>query len=560
MTAVDIAIRGGTIIDGTGSPRFRGDVGIAGGRIAEIGHVGDAVLDVDATDRIVAPGFVDVHTHYDAQVMWDPTLSPSPGHGVTTAVIGNCGFGIAPTRPAHRSLIIGTLERVEGMDANALTAGLDDWGFESFPEYLDAIQRAQPLINVAALVGHTPIRLYVMGADAMERAATEDEMAAMQSLVREAMVAGAIGIATSSAPNHVGYLGKPVPSLFATHEEFLRLADPLGELERGVMQITIGAGFNFSGMSEIAQRTGRPVCWAALVTAEDGSQRHRRNLDISHQMRDAGIPVYPQVSCRPVQFEVSFAQPYIFESMSLFRDVSSADHEGRRLIYADPTFRERFARAIREGHDGVFKPSWERAVVSVHAADPSLEERTVADIARERGDDPSNVALDLSLQTDLQTRFRFALLNVNETEVGHLLRDPIGVLGLSDAGAHASQLCDAGFSTHLLGHWVRELEVLTLEEAVRMLTSRPAEVYGLTDRGLLAPGRPADVVIFDPVSVQAGPLRRVADLPGGGERLVSDGMGIDAIFVNGKMIDASGASASRHGELLRGGHGGTGPR
>ena len=555
MPALEIAIRGGTIIDGTGSPRFRGDLGIVDGRIAAMGDVGDAVLDLDATDRIVAPGFIDVHTHYDAQILWDPSLSPSPSHGVTTAVIGNCGFGIAPTRPEHRSLIIGTLERVEGMDAEALRAGLDDWGFESFPEYLDAIERTQPLINVAALVGHTPIRLFVMGPEAMERAATEAEIAAMKALVREAMLAGAVGIATSSAPNHVGYQGKPVPSLFAAHEEFLGIADPLGELGRGLMQITIGAGFNFRGMSEVAQRTGQPVCWAALVAAEDGSDSHRRHLDISHQLQDAGIPVYPQVSCRPVQFEVTFGQPYIFESMSLFRGISKGDHQERMRIYADPRFRADLARALREGHDGVFKPSWARAVVSMHPADPALEERTVADIARERGVDPTYLALDLSLETDLRTRFRFALLNVNEEEVGHLLRDPVGVLGLSDAGAHASQLCDAGFSTHLLGHWVRDLGVLTLEEAVRMLTARPAEVYGLVDRGLLATGRPADVVVFDPSSVQAGPLRRVNDLPGNGERMMSEGIGIDAVFVNGKSIDPSGGSGAGPGELLRAGRG-----
>jgi N-acyl-D-amino-acid deacylase len=559
----DIKITGGTIVDGTGSPGRAGDVGIAGGRVVALGDApAEATVTIDAPGRVVAPGFVDIHTHYDAQVMWDRLLSVSPWHGVTTVVMGNCGFGVAPTRPHHRNLIARTLEKVEGMSYDALAAGMGDpWSFETFPEYLDAVEDRQPAINVAAMVGHTPVRLYVMGEEATERAASPEEVASMRAIVLEAVEAGAVGLATSMSPTHVGFEGRPVPSRSATFEEISELASALGEAGEGIMQATVGRGLFFNQFAEITRRTGRPVTWTALLTGGGAPGSHRTMLERSAALQAEGLAVFPQASCRPLTFEFTLEQPFIFESMALFHEVSAADHEGRLRIYGDADFRARFREQTggQANNDGVFKAAWAQTVVSWFPPDPTLEERCVADLAAEAHVDPADLVLDLSLETGLAARFRMAVLNTDENDVAEVLTDPHTVLGLSDAGAHASQLCDACFSTHLLGHWTRDRDVLTIEQAVHMLTQRPADVFGLTDRGLLAVGRPADVVVFDPATVGASALRRVNDLPTGAERLVADAFGIDAVLVNGTVIrrdgvDTRGADGPLPGRLLRHGH------
>ncbi len=559
----DLVIRGGTVMDGTGAPGRRADVAIRGGRVVEIGELGaargSARQALDAEDRVVAPGFVDIHTHYDAQIFWDRMLSISPWHGVTTVVMGNCGFGLAPTRPEHRGLVVRTLEKVEGMSAAALEAGLGaDWPFESFPEFLNAVEERGSAINVAAFVGHTPLRLYVMGEESTERAATPDEIARMRAIVEEAVLAGAIGFATSKAPTHVGYGGRPVPSRAAELEEIRALAGALGKLGRGILQATVGRGFWFDEFEAIARETGRPVTWTALLAGMGGPGSHRGLLARSAKLLDSGVPVHPQVACRPLNFEFQFKEPFVFESMSLFRPVSAADFEGKQRIYRDPEFRRAFAEKTAAGETGALGASWERTVIAWSPTDPSLEERNVAELARERGVAPSDLALDLSLASKLGARFRMAVVNIDEDEVEELLQSPYTILGLSDAGAHASQLCDACFSTHLLGHWVRERQALRLEEAVRMLTSRPSEVFGITDRGRLAEGLPADVVVFDPETVGASGLRRVSDLPAGADRLVADARGIDAVIVNGVVVRRAGADAvdptgPLPGRTLRGG-------
>jgi N-acyl-D-aspartate/D-glutamate deacylase len=556
----DLVIRGGTIVDGTGAPGARGDVGIRDGRIAALGDApGSAPRTLDASDRVVAPGFVDIHTHYDAQVLWDRMLTISPWHGVTTVLIGNCGFGVAPTRPEHRGLILRTLEKVEGMSLDALEAGIgDDWPFETFPEYLDALERLGTAINVAALIGHTPLRLYVMGEEAVERAATSDEIARMRAIVREAVAAGAAGFATSRAPTHVGYAGKPVPSRLADAAEIGEIARALGDVGSGIVQATAGPGLFFDEFTEITRSTGRPLTWTALLAGMMGPGSHRFMLERSSDLLRQGIPVTPQVACRPLNFDFDLAEPFLFESVPMFAPVSAADREGKKRIYAEPAFRAQLREMFDGGQAGIFRASYDRMFVSSCPPHPELEERSIVDVARERGAHPADLMLDLSLESDLRARFRMAVVNFDEDEVAELLTSRDTVLGLSDAGAHASQLCDACFSTHLLGHWVREKGTLTLEEAVRMLTSRPAEVSGLRDRGLLAPGRPADVVVFDPATVGASKLRRVRDLPAGADRLVADARGIDAVVVNGVVVREGGGDAvdpagPLPGRLLRGG-------
>jgi N-acyl-D-aspartate/D-glutamate deacylase len=558
----DLVVRGGTIVDGTGRPGVRGDVGIRGGQIAALGEVkGRAAQTVDAGGLVVAPGFVDVHTHYDAQVMWDRMLTISPWHGVTTVVMGNCGFGVAPTRPDHRGLIMRTLEKVEGMSLDALETGLGQaWPFETFPEYLDAVERRGTALNVAVLLGHTPLRLYVMGEDATERPATPDEIARMRAIVREAIDAGAIGFATSKAPTHIGYAGKPVPSRAATFAEVEALAGALGEAGRGILQATVGRELFFKEFETLARATGRPVTWTALLAGMMGPGSHRELLEKSRALVKQGLQVVPQVTCRTLNFEFQLKEPFIFESMSVFKPISVADHAGKVRLYADPDFRRAFKESFDRPRKGaVFAGlSWARTWISWYPPDPSLEERMVSEVAAERGVDPTDLVLDLALATNLDARFRMAVFNHDEAEVIELLTEPDTVLGLSDAGAHASQLCDACFSTYLLSRWVREKQAIALPEAIRMLTSRPAEVFGITDRGRLATGLAADVVVFDSATVGASKLRRVHDLPAGADRLVADASGIEAVIVNGTIVRRAGRDAvapdgALPGALLRNG-------
>jgi len=556
----DLLIRGGTLVDGTGAPARRGDLAIRGGRIAAVGEIaGSAGRVVDADGAIVAPGFVDVHTHYDVQIFWDRMLTISPWHGVTTVVMGNCGFAVAPTRPAHRDLILRTLENVEGMSLEAIRAGIGEaWPFETIPEYLNAIESRGSAINVAALIGHTAVRLYVMGDDSTERAATAEEIARMRAIVAEGLRAGAIGFATSKSPTHVGYAGRPVPSRAAELDEIEALASCLAEVDHGVMQATIGSGFFLDEFAAIQRRTGKPVSWTALLGGMLGPDGHRYILERSAALQAEGVRVVPQVSCRPLNFEFQFKAPFPLESMPLFKRVSEADFAGKKRIYADPEFRS----AFRERMNGsLLAGSFADMVISEYAPEPNLAEQPLGRVAEERGVHPVDLALDLSLATELEARFRLAVLNTDAAITAELLTHPSTMLGLSDAGAHASQLCDACAPTELLGTWVRDKGVLSMEEAVRRLSAQAADVFGITDRGRLAPGLAADVTIFDPRTVGCSPLRRVRDFPAGADRLVSDATGIRAVIVNGVLIRSEGRDAvdvegPLPGRLLRRGQAG----
>ncbi|MBF6559058.1 MAG: amidohydrolase family protein [Candidatus Binataceae bacterium] len=559
----DLKITGGTIIDGTGKPGFAGDLAIKDGKIAAVGEVkGTAQNTIEAKGRVVAPGFVDIHTHYDAQLLWDRMMTISPWHGVTTVVMGNCGFSVAPTRPEHRGLIMRTLEKVEGMSLEALEGGLGyDWPFETFEQYLDTIERRGTAINCAAQIGHTALRMYVMGEEATERQATADEIAKMRAIVKNAINAGAIGFATSKAVTHVGYGGKPVPSRKAHLNEIKELIGALGEAGKGVVQTAVGRELFLSEMAEIARETGVPITWTALLAGATGSNDgHRRMLAQSEELARQGLAITPQVACRPLNFELTFKEPFIFEGMSsVFAPISAAPDVAAKIrIYQDPEFRAKFKAKAGSGADVKYHDRWERAWVSYCPNQPELDERNVAEIARERGVDPIDFVLDLSIANNLEARFRFAIFNYDEGEVLNLLQSPSTVIGLSDAGAHASQLCDACYSTYLLGHWVHERKAITLERAVWMLTARPAQVFNISDRGRLERGLAGDVVIFDPDKIGAGRLRRVRDLPAGADRLVSDASGIDSVIVNGTLIRREGqdtvdAAGALPGRLLRNG-------
>jgi N-acyl-D-amino-acid deacylase len=535
----DLKISGGTIFDGTGNPGVTGDVAIKSGKIAAIGAVrGDAARTVDAAGLAVTPGFVDIHTHYDAQILWDRMLTISPWHGVTSVVFGNCGFGVAPTRPEHRGLIMRTLEKVEGMSFDALEGGLGyDWPFESFPQYLDAVERRGAAINFGALIGHTPVRLYVMGEDSTERAATAAEIARMRTIVREALAAGAVGFATSKAFTHVGYLGKPVPSRFADWNEIEALTSTLGESGSGIVEVTPGTGLMYDEFAQIVRGNGRPITFA-MVGGAGGPGAHRRGMQRAHELIGQGLQLVPQVIGRPVVNEVCFKDPFVFEGMA---------------------FRRIFKEHVAAGKGPLMQRwNYDQTWITYCPTEPRLEGRTLGEVMRERGKDAVDLTLDLAIASRLEARFLISLFNNDENDVAELLTDRATVMGLSDAGAHMSQLCDACSYTHLLGHWVREKNLVPLEEAVRMITSRPAEVFGLKDRGVLKVGAPADVTAFDPTTVGASRLRRVNDLPRNSARLVADAIGVELVVVNGVPIrhhgkDVIDPEGTLPGKLLRGG-------
>ncbi|MCS5674150.1 MAG: amidohydrolase family protein [Actinomycetota bacterium] len=550
----DLKITGGTIVDGTGASRYLGDLGIKDGRIVAMGDApAEAQRSIDATGRIVAPGFVDIHTHYDAQVLWDPLVSCSPWHGVTTIVMGNCGFSVAPTRPEHRDLIMRTLENVEGMSVEALRAGLGDWGFETFPEYLDALDANGCAVNMAAMVGHTAVRMYVLGEEATEREATEGEIARQRELVTEALEAGALGFATSRASTHVGYEGRPVPSRLATSEEIIEIAQALGDVG-GIMQATQGRGLSHDEFARVAETTGANVSWTALLASTLGPGSHLKDLEKAHALADRGLPVFPQVAVQPVQFEMSWKAPFIYEGMRVFQPVAQSDFEGRKAYYADRDWREQFKD--KAGNGGKIGDRWARTEITWFPPDPSMEGKNVQVLADELGQDPVDVMLDMALDADLDMRIVQDVVNHDRDEIDELLHDPTTVIGLSDAGAHASQLCDAKYSTEFLSTFVRERESFDVEQAVHMLTQRPAQIFGIEDRGTLSDGGWADVVVFDMENVGHEGKRRVYDLPAGADRLISDATGIDAVVVNGTIIrqhgeDAVSAESSLPGKLLR---------
>lgn len=561
----DLKIAGGEIVDGSGAARRRGDVGVKDGHIVALGDAtGTAAKTLDATGMIVSPGFVDIHTHYDAQVLWDPMLTISPWHGVTSVVVGNCGFGVAPTRPEHRDLVLRTLERVEGMSLAALKAGIgEDWPFETFPEYMDALER-QPLgINVAVMVGHTPVRLSVMGDDATTRAATPAEVAAMKRIVAEAMSVGAVGFATSVSKVHIGYSGRPVPSRLADFGEMLEMADAVGKSGHGIIHYNVGRDPRWNEYEQLHGKSGRPVIWTALLAGSLGPNSHRPQLQKSSELIARGLPIFPQGACRPIQIEFDFRSPVVFDTFASFERLrAAANDDARRAVYADKGFRERVkAQLSGRGPDdqwfmgkeaeGDSRREMFRNLVISSAPDGTLIERRLFDVARERGIDPADLMFDLAGE-DLRIRLRADVLNFAEDEVREIVQDPNVLIALGDGGAHMSQLCDACYATHLLGHWVRDEKAITLERAVHQLTQRPADIFGLTDRGRLAIGLPADIVVFDPATVGAGKLERVNDLPAGEDRLISRPRGIVAVVVNGVPLPPPGIVPERpSGKLLR---------
>jgi N-acyl-D-amino-acid deacylase len=545
----DLVIRGGTVFDGTGAPGRAADVAVSGGLITEIGANLQGARELDASGCAVAPGFIDIHTHYDAQVFWDPALRPSSYHGVTTVVAGNCGFTIAPTRPEHHDIIVRTLENVEDMDPATLAAGVS-WDFETFPQYLESIRRRGTLLNFTAYIGHSALRLYVMGDAAYERAATGEETARMCQLVREAIDAGAAGFSTSFSYAHRGVDGKPVPSRFAEADEVEALFLATGEAGKGVVLITPGKQCTYADVYAWQPRVGRPFTYP-LFAAPGG--RHLEPVELHEQGLARGAQVWPQVTPRPLTMQFTLADPYSLNTGTVFGELLQGDREARIAAYRDPDWR---ARAAEDLELSPMKPRWETFEVSESERFPELEGRRVTDLARERECRPLDVMCELALAEDLKTRFRAYIANDDVEAVGQLLTHEHVALGLSDAGAHVDQLCDAPLPTDLLGTWVRERRVMPLAQAVRKLSGEPADMFGFVGRGYLREGYSADVCVFDPQTVGTGPTRRVRDFPADGERLTAEEpSGVQHVLVNGTPIRRDGSQVAlaalpgRHPEI-----------
>lgn len=555
----DLVIENAQIVDGLGGPTQHGAIAVKDGRIVTVGEEPGAAQDrVDARGAVIAPGIIDLHTHYDAQLTWDAFATPSPSNGVTTVVIGNCGFTIAPSKPEHRDLNARNLAVVEGMPLESLQAGID-WDFESYPEYLDCLQRKGMVPNVASFCGHSSVRVNVMGEDAMKRAATPGEVARMKQIVGEAIDAGAIGFATSTLEQHNGINGTPMPSRFADEHEMMELTGTLGEKGKGVFMLTKGMTSTVPWLESISQRNGRPVMICAMFTDPNDPERVVREFSEIADARKRGHELWGQVASYPLGMEFSLALPYPLHALIAWRPAMESLGTPRYLeLFADRSFREAVKAEARTTSVPVRFSYHSFKLMRVEdVPDPKFADlvgKMVVDLARDAGKDPFDWLFDHAIDGGLETVFDCKLFNIDDDRVRDLLVDPYSALGLGDAGAHLSFLCDAGFGLHLLGHWVRERGDLTLEQAVQMLTSRLADAYRISDRGRLVPGAHADILMFDPETVGRGNKQRVADLPAGASRVDIPPNGVLGVWVNGKrVVDENGrlADCGKPGELIR---------
>ncbi len=555
----DLVIRDAEIHDGAGSAPVYGDLGVTAGRIAAIGRgLGAAKETVKAGGLALAPGIIDGHTHYDAQITWDPFVDPSPALGVTTAILGNCGFTIAPCKPQDRDLTMRHLTHVEGMSLDALRAGIR-WEFESFPQYLDMLQRLGVGPNVACFSGHSSIRTWVMGEEATERTATDEEIARMAALVREGMAAGAVGFATSTAEAHNGEGGTPMPSRLADDKELRALVRAMGDSGRGVYMLTKGSKTTIPYLEELAVEARRPVVIAALFHSNTNPTAAFTWLEQVNAARSRGRELVAQTSCCPLSMDFTFRSPYLFESMESWKPAMAAHgDEALKKVYRDPSWRAAVKREIEASRGRlVFNGEWDKLFVveAARAENRKLEGATLAQLAAAARKEPLDFILDFALSEDLGTQFVAQLLHNDEKAVGRILADPNTHISLSDAGAHLTFFCDAGFGLHLMGHWSRELGVLDLPQAVHRLTGQPARLFGLKGRGLLREGHAADLMLFDPKTVARGPRRRAHDLPAGAARLTASAVGLHGVWINGtKTADEKGFCidpAARPGTVLR---------
>jgi N-acyl-D-aspartate/D-glutamate deacylase len=561
----DLVIKNGMVIDGSGLPRYRADIGVRRGRIATIGRIQERAREViDADGHVVAPGFVDGHTHMDAQVFWDPLGTSSCFHGITTAVMGNCGFTLAPCAAADKHLVIRNLQRAEDIPPEAMEAGID-WRWTTFPEFLDCLEALPKGINYAGYIGHSALRTYVMGERAFEQPAGETDLRAMERELRDAIRAGAVGFTTSRSPSHETPDGRPVASRVATWDELRRLVAVLGQLNAGIVELA-GEGVDRAPgdpglrdyhvrLRELAVESGRPITFG-VFSRRGVPDVWRAYLALLDETAAAGGRMFAQVHSRSLSALLSFRTQLPFDRLPVWKELRTLPLAEQRQRLRNPELRRRLVEAseVRDGHRPVgteARPAdYDWLFVFDTVAGPH---RTVAEVARERGQHPAETMIDLALEKDLDLFFLQPLANEDQDYALELMRHPRTVTTFSDSGAHVSQLMDSSLQTHVLSHWVRAKQAFTLEQAVRMLTLVPATLWGFADRGLIREGMAADLVVFDPDTVGAEMPQVVDDLPAGARRLVQRARGIAATVVNGEVLLRDGKhTGALPGELLRG--------
>lgn len=554
----DLLIHNALIADGSGEEPYLGSLAVKDGRIAAVGpHVaGEARESVDAQGLVLMPGIIDGHTHYDAQITWDPFVDPSPANGVTTVVMGNCGFTIAPCRPEHRDLTMRNLTHVEGMSLDALRTGIR-WEFETFPQYLNMLERTGVGVNVAAFVGHSSVRTYVMGPDASSRAATDAEIARMASVVRESLRAGAVGFSSTTNEPHNGEGGIPMPSRLADERELRALTGVLGEAGRGVFMTTKGACTSIAEIEALALANNRPTLVSGFLHNPANPTRASGFLAEIAEARGRGAQMWGEVSCCPLTMDFTLESAYMFEGFPAWQPAMTCQNlDELTSVYRDPAFRVAVKQDLVDLRGKrAFNSEWHKLQV-LEVATPEhakWEGRSIAEIAEETGQDPLDALLELGLSEGLQTRFTATLLNSDDAAVAKLIADPNNYVTLSDAGAHLSFFCDAGFGLELLGKWVRDLRTVKLGEAVRKLTTQPADIFGLPQRGRLRAGFWADLLLFEPSTVGRGQAYRAQDLPAGAIRVVRPAKGVSGVWINGQRIVQSERVITHHkpGQVLR---------
>ena len=532
--AYDLLIKHGTVVDGTGRPRYEANIGVVDGRITEIGGKIDSTARrvIDASGLIVAPGFIDPHTHYDAQICWDPLLSCSSWHGVTSVVMGNCGVGIAPCRPDLHEIVTWDLVNVEGIPFEVLSRGIN-WGWVSFPEFMQAAAQRHSGVNLAFLAPLTPFRHFVMGEESMERAATAGELAQIKTLLREALIAGAVGFSTTNTLQHVGYRGRPLACRLADTNEMTAYAGVLKELGRGLIEIALtrSAGMlsddEYQLLDLLLTESGRPVTWLSARSEE--TLRKAEPL-----IKRGGIC---QLRCTPTVFEFNLKSPALLMAAlsPTWTKVFNLPIEDQKKLYTSDGFRDGFAADLKRPRAG--RLDWQRFMID-RVASPSLkvcEGKSVAEIAHKRGEEPLHCFLNIAIEDDLQTWF--VITFAEEERISRFVADSRLMIGLSDGGAHVGEHCDAHYPTYLIGTWSRDKQLLSLEHAVKRLTSEPADLFGIADRGRLTPGMAGDFAIFDYNTINSAPRQHaVRDLPGGGLRFVTAAHGIEYTIVNGEVL------------------------
>jgi N-acyl-D-aspartate/D-glutamate deacylase len=553
----DLLIKNGRIIDGSGRPAFHGDVAVAKGKIVEMGRLnGGARQVIEADGRVVAPGFVDNHCHYDAQVIWDPLCTFSCHHGATTVIIGNCSLALAPVKSEAREKLAGMLSFVEAIPMDVLQAGVP-WTWESFPQYMSAIGQRLG-VNVGTLVGHSAVRLYAMGEDCSERPATDAELAAMRALVREALEAGALGLSITRNMNHFDIVGKRIPAACAPESELFALADVLRDVGTGVIQCGGGTNPELKDrlLSRIAETCGRPVMYNTLLENARQPGRWRTHLAHVEETARQGTRAIPLCNPGSIVNRFTMKNCQVFRSMPTWLPVLQAPDAEKMRAYRDPAMRAKLRAEVDAPltPDSTFSKRWDlmRVEEPQLAANKALAGKSLAEIAQAQGKHPLDALLDLAVEEDLNTAFSLGEINCDIEAVGEILRSPYAVVGLSDGGAHVQFNSNVSNPTRLLGFWVREKGIMSLEHAVRRLTFDSASAFGIYDRGLLQPGMAADIVVFDPDTVRPGLSDTVHDFPSNGWRIRELADGIHYTVVNGEvLLEKGGHTGTYPGRVLR---------